>query len=59
MKNKVLMCLATLMMVAFLTGCGKAPQAQIDAVNAAIEAAKTVLKQMFIFRMNSQLFRNQ
>ena len=41
MKNKVLMGLATLMMVAFLSSCGKVPQAQIDAVNAAIEAAKT------------------
>lgn len=40
MKNKVLMGLATVMMVAFLSGCGKAPQAQIDGVNAAIEAAR-------------------
>lgn len=48
MKNKVLMCLATLMMVAFLTGCGKAPQAQIDAVNAAIEAAKTAEADVYL-----------
>ncbi|MDY0098522.1 MAG: hypothetical protein RBR81_04925 [Bacteroidales bacterium] len=48
MKNKVLMGLATLMMVAFLTGCGKAPQAQIDAVNAAIEAAKTAEANVYL-----------
>ncbi len=40
MKNKVLVGFATLMMIAILTGCGKAPQTQIDAVNAAIEEAK-------------------
>jgi cell fate (sporulation/competence/biofilm development) regulator YlbF (YheA/YmcA/DUF963 family) len=40
MKNKVFMGMAALMMVAFLSGCGKAPQAEIDAMNAAIEAAK-------------------
>lgn len=31
---------AAILMVAFLAGCGKVPQAQIDATNAAIEAAK-------------------
>jgi len=36
------------MMVAFLTGCGKAPQAQIDAVNAAIEAAKTAEADVYL-----------
>ena len=41
MKNKVLMGLATIAMVAFLSSCGKVPQVQIDATNAAIEAAKT------------------
>jgi len=40
MKNKVFMGLATLLMIAFLVGCGKAPQDQIDAVNDSIEAAK-------------------
>ena len=48
MKNKVLMGLATLMMVAFLSSCGKAPQAQIDAVNAAIEAAKTAEAAVYV-----------
>jgi len=40
MKNKVFMGFATIMMVVILAGCGKIPQAQIDATNAAIEAAK-------------------
>jgi len=41
MKNKVLMGLAAIAMVAVLSSCGKKPQAEIDATNAAIEAAKT------------------
>jgi len=41
MKNKVLMGLAAIAMVAILSGCGKKPQVQIDATNAAIEAAQT------------------
>lgn len=41
MKKRVLMGLAVISMVAVLTSCGKKPQAEIDAVNAAIEAAKT------------------
>ena len=41
MKNKVLMGLAAIMMVAVLSSCGKKPQAEIDAANAAIEAART------------------
>lgn len=48
MKNKVLMGLATLMMVAFLSSCGKVPQAQIDAVNAAIEAAKAAEAAVYV-----------
>lgn len=48
MKNKVLMGLATLMMVAFLSSCGKAPQAEIDAVNAAIEAAKAAEAAVYV-----------
>lgn len=40
MKNKVFMGLATIAMVAFLSSCGKVPQVEIDATNAAIEAAK-------------------
>lgn len=40
MKNKILMGLAAIAMVAVLSSCGKKPQAEIDATNAAIEAAK-------------------
>ena len=41
MKNKVLMGLAAIAMVAFLSSCGKVPQEKIDATNAAIAAAQT------------------
>ena len=41
MKNKIFMGLAAIAMVAFLVSCGKKPQAEIDAANTAIEAAKT------------------
>jgi hypothetical protein len=48
MKNKVLMGLAAIAMVAFLSGCGKVPQVQIDATNAAIEAAKTAEAAVYV-----------
>ncbi len=48
MKNKVFMGLAAVVMVAFLSGCGKVPQAQIDAANAAIENAKVVEANVYI-----------
>lgn len=41
MKNKVFMGMAAIVMVVVLASCGKKPQAEIDAANAAIEAAKT------------------
>ncbi len=41
MKKRVLMGLAIISMVVALTSCGKKPQVEIDAVNAAIEAAKS------------------
>jgi len=41
MKNKILMGLAAIAMVAVLSSCGKTPQVEIDAASAAIEAAKT------------------
>jgi hypothetical protein len=41
MKNKIFMGLAAIVMVVVLASCGKAPQAEIDAANTAIEAAKT------------------
>jgi hypothetical protein len=48
MKNKVLMGLAAIAMVAVLSGCGKAPQAEIDAANAAIEAAKVAEAPVYV-----------
>jgi hypothetical protein len=48
MKNKVLMGLAAIAMVAFLSSCGKVPQEKIDATNAAIEAAKTAEAPVYI-----------
>lgn len=41
MKKRVLMGLAIISMVVVLTSCGKKPQVEIDAVNAAIEAAQS------------------
>jgi hypothetical protein len=48
MKNKVLMGLAVIAMVAVLSSCGKKPQAEIDAANAAIEAAKTAEAAVYV-----------
>jgi len=48
MKNKVLMGLAVIAMVAVLTSCGKKPQAEIDAATAAIEAAKTAEAAVYV-----------
>lgn len=41
MKNKIFMGMAAILMVAVLASCGKKPQAEIDAANVAVEAAKT------------------
>ena len=48
MKNKVLMGLAAVAMVAFLSSCGKVPQAKIDATNAAIDSAKVVEANVYV-----------
>lgn len=48
MKNKILMGLATVVMVALLTSCGKVPQVEIDAANAAIEAAQTAEATVYV-----------
>ncbi len=48
MKNKVLMGLAAIAMVAVLSSCGKTPQAEIDAATAAIEAAKTAEADVYL-----------
>lgn len=41
MKKSVLMGMAAIILVVVLASCGKKPQAEIDAANAALEAAKT------------------
>jgi len=48
MKNKVFMGLAAIAMVAFLSSCGKVPQAKIDATNAAIDSAKVVEANVYL-----------
>jgi hypothetical protein len=48
MKNKILMGLAAVTMVAFLSSCGKAPQAKIDATKAAIDSAKVVEANVYV-----------
>jgi cell fate (sporulation/competence/biofilm development) regulator YlbF (YheA/YmcA/DUF963 family) len=48
MKNKVLIGFAAIAMVVILVSCGKVPQAQIDATNAAIEAAKAAEANVYL-----------
>jgi ATP/maltotriose-dependent transcriptional regulator MalT len=48
MKNKVLMGLAAIAMVAVLSSCGKKPQVEIDATNAAIAAAQTAEAAVYV-----------
>lgn len=48
MKNKVLMGIAAVLMVAVLSGCGKKPQAEIDAATAAIEAANSAEAAVYV-----------
>jgi hypothetical protein len=48
MKNKVLIGLAAVVMVAFLSSCGKVPQVKIDATNAAIDSAKVVEANVYV-----------
>ncbi len=48
MKNKILLGLAAVAMVAFLSSCGKVPQAQIDSTNAAIQAAKVAEAPVYV-----------
>jgi hypothetical protein len=48
MKNKVLMGFAAIVMVAFLSSCGKYPQAQVDATNAAIAAAQAAEAPVYV-----------
>ena len=48
MKNKILMGLTAIAMVAILASCGKKPQVEIDATNAAIEAAKAAEANVYL-----------
>jgi len=48
MKNKFFMGLAAIAMVAFLSGCGKYPQADVDAANSAITAAQTAEANVYV-----------
>ena len=48
MKNKILMGLTAIAMVAVLASCGKKPQVEIDATNAAIEAAKAAEANVYL-----------
>lgn len=48
MKNKLFLGLAALAIVAFLSSCGKVPQAQIDATNAAIDSAKVLQADVYV-----------
>jgi predicted nucleic acid-binding Zn-ribbon protein len=48
MKNKILMGLAAIAMVAVLAGCAKKPQVEIDATNAAIAAAQAAEANVYL-----------
>ncbi len=48
MKNKILLGLAAFAMVAILASCGKVPQAEIDATNAAIAAAQAAEANVYL-----------
>lgn len=48
MKKNLMTLFAALSMVVLLSSCGKVPQAEIDAANAAIEAAKTAGADVYV-----------
>jgi predicted small lipoprotein YifL len=48
MKNKILLGLAAIAMVAVLASCGKKPQAEIDATNAAVAAAQAAEANVYL-----------
>jgi hypothetical protein len=48
MKNKILLGIAAVAMVAVLVSCGKVPQAEIDATNAAIAAAQAAEANVYL-----------
>lgn len=48
MRTKFLTLIAALSVAVLLSSCGKVPQAEIDAANAAIEAAKTAGADVYV-----------
>lgn len=48
MKNRFFLVVATVAAVVLMTSCGKVPQADIDAANAAISAAKTAQADIYL-----------
>jgi hypothetical protein len=48
MKNRILIGMAAIAMVALLSSCGKVPQAKIDQVNAAIDSAKVLQADVYV-----------
>lgn len=48
MKNRFFLVVATVAAVALMTSCGKVPQANIDAANAAIDSAKTAQADIYL-----------
>ncbi len=48
MKSKILTGFAITVMVAFLSSCGKVPQAQIDQANSAIDSARAAQADVYL-----------
>lgn len=48
MKNRFFLIVATVFVAALMSSCGKVPQADIDALNAAIDSAKTVQADVYL-----------
>lgn len=48
MKNRFFLVIATVAAVALMTSCAKVPQANIDAANASIDAAKTAQADIYL-----------
>jgi hypothetical protein len=55
MKGKLFSGIAAMMMLLVLVSCGKVPQAQIDAANAAIESAKAAQADIYVSAEFGQL----
>lgn len=48
MKKRIVLAFASVAMLAFLSGCGKVPQVQIDAANAAVLAAQAAEADVYV-----------